>query len=77
MSRYVMDGGRLLPRIALEPELNPPRGACMRCGGTGSISEQVNSARYDVMVPCQMCQSYCKTCGRYRKRVHICQPETL
>lgn len=66
--------GKLIPRCVVEPDLNPPKGSCTRCGGLGRVPEQIDEDRHDVMVPCFMCQMFCKTCGRWRAKVHVCAP---
>jgi hypothetical protein len=74
MSRMVRYGGQLFPRGLFEPPLNPPRGACVHCGGLGHVPEQIDEDLPDEMVPCSWCQIYCRKCKRWvTKKDHVCQ----
>jgi hypothetical protein len=66
-------GRKLVPSFLTEPLLNPPKGACTRCGGSGSIPESIDEDLPDEMVPCFMCQEYCKTCADWKKKGHECK----
>jgi hypothetical protein len=72
MSRLVEWDGRLIPRALIEPDLNPPPGTCSRCGGLGSIPEQLDDDRLPVMVPCYRCREFCKTCRKWLRKGHTC-----
>jgi len=73
MSRYVHDGGRYWPRVLFDPPVNPPAGECMHCGGTGVRAESIDEERYDVLVPCRWCQTFCKVCDKWvQKAGHEC-----
>jgi hypothetical protein len=74
MSRYVQVGKHIFPASMFEPDLKPPPGACKQCGGRGSLVETIDSERFDVLVPCWSCQTFCKTCNRYvKKGGHECK----
>lgn len=72
--RHVRFGEHLYPSSLLEP-IGPPRpGECGRCGGLGFYPERIDSEREDAMVPCFMCQRFCKACNKYvRKDGHTCK----
>lgn len=73
MSRYVNYRGRIVPASLLEPFIIKP-GECTHCGGTGEIAETIDEERYDEMVPCFMCQVFCKACDKHVKKTgHQCK----
>jgi excinuclease UvrABC ATPase subunit len=68
MSRYVQHEGHLWPPGVFDPPMNPPKGACAHCGGTGQRVESIDDERPDVLVPCEACQEYCRVCDKYRQK---------
>ena len=71
-SKYVYMGDRLVPRAAFTvyvPEKTP---SCTNCGGLGQYPDSIDDERHDVMVPCPVCQEYCKVCGDWRRKGHQC-----
>lgn len=73
MSLFVKHGGQLWPRTIFEPPDPLPEGACPHCGGTGQRVESIDPELHDVLVPCDFCRMYCKTCKNWVKKTgHIC-----
>jgi hypothetical protein len=74
MSRWVEDRGHIYPDVFFEPPVNPPKGACPHCGGTGVRTETIDEERYDVVVACEWCRTYCKACDKHvAKTGHDCK----
>ena len=68
MSRWVEWRGKYWDRLFFEVPHDLPRGACQHCGDLGLVPEQIDEERFDVAVPCQHCQMFCKKCRRWVKR---------
>ncbi len=78
MGKWVKWRGQTVPRTLMEPEVNPPASACRHCGGAGEVPETIDDEKYDVMVPCHMCRTYCKACAKWvKKSGHDCQPTII
>lgn len=73
-SNWVYSGGRPVPRALFEPlDPNPRPGVCTVCDGAGVTVETIDEERYDVLVPCWKCRTYCRTCKKYvSKNGHEC-----
>jgi hypothetical protein len=67
-------GRKLVPSFLCVPPLDVPKGACSRCGGSGSIPESIDEDLPDEMVPCFMCQTFCRACSDWvKKSGHECK----
>jgi hypothetical protein len=79
MSRrsFIREGGHFVPRVLYEPDdLKYRPDACPQCGGSGTQIERLDEERYDCLVPCWACQTYCKACDKHvAKKGHECVPK--
>ena len=72
-SPFVTRNGTFVPRVLIDPWPDDDPKVCGACGGLGSVPETIDEERYDVLVPCEWCQRYCKTCKEYvPKEGHEC-----
>jgi hypothetical protein len=70
---WVQFGDRIVPATLFEADLKQRSAGCKMCGDTGVQIDCIDEERYDVVVPCWACRTFCKACNKHvKKSGHQC-----